>query len=321
MDVGSLRFIASLPRLDRDPLAWRDSVRRVEAHGYDAIAVSEHVSGGWQMDAWTGLAVAAGCTESISLVTLVLNNDLHRPAWLAKASATLDVLSGGRFELGIGAGWLAADYSASGVALDSPRTRVDRLVEALEILRLWREGGHVDFAGAHYHVDALEVVPPPTRPEGVPIWLGASLPRMLRLAGERANVVSVHPAMGDHSTQAMVAEIAPETIRAKIAMARDAAAAAGRPAPEIQLTVHDIEIDGLGSRSGWVAEAVDAGVLGKTPASMRGTAQDVADQVAFWASELGVSRWRLGSDSDLAAPVIALLGKGTPTGDVEGGPS
>lgn len=319
MDVGSLRFIASLPRLDRDPVAWRDAVRTVEADGYDALAVSEHVSGGWQMDAWTGLAVAAGCTTSIGLVTLVLNNDLHRPAWLAKAAATLDVLSGGRFELGLGAGWLAADYAASGVPLDAPRTRVDRLVESLQILRQWRDGGLVDFAGTHHHVESLEAIPAPVHPHGVPVWLGASLPRMLRLAGEHADVVSVHPAMGDHSAAAMIAEIDPETVREKIATVRRAAEAAGRPAPEIQLTVHDVEIDGQGSRSGWVAEAVDAGVLGKTPASMRGTADDVADQVAYWAAELGVTRWRIGSDSSLTAPVLALLGKKGPAGRVDGG--
>jgi probable F420-dependent oxidoreductase len=307
VDVSTLRFIASLPRLDPDPGAWRDAVRRVETQGYDTVAVSEHVAGGWQLDAWTAIAVAAGCTDTIGLATLVLVNDLHRPAWLAKASATLDALSGGRFSLGLGAGWLAADYAASGVPFDRPAVRRARLVETLEILRRWRLGGTVRYAGAHHRVDGLDALPATTRPDGVPVWIGASLPRMLRLGGARADVVSVHPAMADHDPGALAAEVTPDAIRAKIAVVRRAADDAGRPAPEIQLTVHDVRVDDRGSRSGWIAEAVDSGAVTRSPASMRGSAEDVADQVAAWSAELGVTRWRLGSDTDLTAPVLEVL--------------
>src|SRR5277367_3643665 len=129
------RFIAPMPPLD-SPATWRDKLRRIEDLGFSTVAVSDHLTGGWQMEPVVALTAAAEATSSLRLLTLVLCNEFQHPVVLHKSMAMLDVLSTGRVEIGLGAGWLHEDFTRTGVHLDSAGTRIDRLEESLRVLKL-----------------------------------------------------------------------------------------------------------------------------------------------------------------------------------------
>lgn len=146
-----------------------DTARRAEELGYDVLTLRDHFVTepfGDQLAPMVALASAASATSTLRLGTMVLSNDFRHPVMLAKEAATLDHLSGGRFELGLGAGWLREEYEAAGMPFDRPGTRVGRLAESLQILRALLSGEKTTFAGEHYTVDGLTVFPRPERQIG-----------------------------------------------------------------------------------------------------------------------------------------------------------
>lgn len=147
---------------------------------------------GPQLAPLVALMAAAEVTERLRVGTLVLAIDFRQPVILAKEVATLDLLSGGRFELGIGAGWLRDEYDRAGICFDPPVTRVDRFEEALLILKGLLQGSKLTFKGNHYSVDGLATYPGPVQRPHPPI-VGAGSKRMLALAGRHADVVSILP--------------------------------------------------------------------------------------------------------------------------------
>lgn len=163
--------------------AWRELLTRVEDIGVRSLLVPLHSTP--QFSPVAALADAAART-SLRLGTLVHNNDLQHPALLARDATTLALLSEGRFELGIGAGWMERDYRQLGLPLDAGRERVARLAEAITILRRSWSGEEFSFHGAHYRLDAFQGLRGPS----VPLLVGAGGPRMLRLAADTADIVS-----------------------------------------------------------------------------------------------------------------------------------
>jgi alkanesulfonate monooxygenase SsuD/methylene tetrahydromethanopterin reductase-like flavin-dependent oxidoreductase (luciferase family) len=129
-----------------------------EDAGFDIFQVGDHV--GVEPSALVSLTAAALHTELIGVGTLVLNNDFHHPVPLAQELATLDHLSGGRLEVGLGAGHSFTEYAAMGVAFDPPAVRKERLGESMQILRQLLDGLPVRFRGLHYSIDVAEAVPP-----------------------------------------------------------------------------------------------------------------------------------------------------------------
>jgi alkanesulfonate monooxygenase SsuD/methylene tetrahydromethanopterin reductase-like flavin-dependent oxidoreductase (luciferase family) len=140
-----LRFIASMPRLRKNSVTRVSEVRRLETSGFDTVAVSRHVTNGWQLAPLAAMAFAAASTSRLRVLSLVVQNDVHHPALLAKDISTIDAPSHGRVELGIGTGWLADDYTALGLTLESGRTRTARLEEEWGT-RLFGGEVHVDSA-------------------------------------------------------------------------------------------------------------------------------------------------------------------------------
>ncbi len=139
--------------------------------------------------------MAAEATTTLRVGTLVLDNDFRHPVILAKEAATLDIVSGGRFELGLGAGWMTSDYDQSGIPLDTPAVRVARLAESIEIMRaLWTDG-RATFEGEHYTVHEAVGSPRPLTPGGPPLVIGGGSKRILTLAGQHAQIVSVVPSL------------------------------------------------------------------------------------------------------------------------------
>lgn len=308
------RFIAPAPRLGGNPRAWLDAIRRIEDLGFDTVAFSDHVSGGWVMEPTVAMTVAATATSRLRVLALVLANDLRHPGLLRKSMATLDVLSEGRVELGLGAGWLPADYDALGIPLDPPSVRVGRLEEAVDVIRALDGPEPVTHRGTHYQLDRLEGLPATTRP--LPLLIGGGGPRILALAGRKASIASIHPTLRAGQIGPRLApEFSAESYAAKIAQVRWAAAAAGRAdgGPELQATVYLTMIqDSQGevrcSRSSFsdlIADEPD--VLADTPAVLSGTVDDCIEQLVGWREQLGISYWHLGPDIEAVAPIVAKL--------------
>jgi alkanesulfonate monooxygenase SsuD/methylene tetrahydromethanopterin reductase-like flavin-dependent oxidoreductase (luciferase family) len=161
-------------------------VRLADEGGLDLVGVQDHPYQRRFVDAWSLIAVLFAETERISICTDVANLPLRPPAVMAKAAASLDVLSGGRFELGLGAGGYPDPIAGFGGPRRTPGESVEALDEAIDVIRLlWSEERSVSFEGKHYRLHDARPGPLPAHPIG--IWLGAFLPRMLRLTGRKAD--------------------------------------------------------------------------------------------------------------------------------------
>jgi probable F420-dependent oxidoreductase len=136
---------------------------------------------------------ATDATKTLRVGSLVFANDYRHPVMLAKEAATLDVLSGGRFELGIGAGWLRSEYEQTGIPFDSPGTRVERMLEALHILKGVFAEEPLTFAGKHYTNTHLESLPKPLQKPHPPLLIGAGSKRMLSIAAREADIIGILP--------------------------------------------------------------------------------------------------------------------------------
>src|ERR1019366_1372972 len=128
--------------------AWKEKARQVESLGYSALYLPDHFTD--QLSPIAGLMSAADATTRLRVGSLVFDNDYRHPVVLAKEAATLDLLSGGRLDFGLGAGWLASDYEQTGMPLDPPGMRIDRMAEGLQIIKSFFAGGTVSFTGKHY---------------------------------------------------------------------------------------------------------------------------------------------------------------------------
>jgi probable F420-dependent oxidoreductase len=166
---------------------WRDKARRAEAAGFDTILVADHLVDG-MLAPFTALAAAAEATESLRLGTLVINNDFRHPVLLAREAAALDLLSDGRFELGLGAGHMKFEYDEAGITFDAARTRVARMAESAEIVRGLLDGETVTSAGEHYDVRGHRCYPTPVQ-QPVPLLIGGNGRRVLATAARLANIV------------------------------------------------------------------------------------------------------------------------------------
>lgn len=200
----------------RDPWGLLEEARLAERAGFDLIGVQDHPYQRRYLDTFTLLAALTAATERVGLFPDVANLPLRHPAMLAKAAASLDLLSGGRFELGLGAGAFWDAVAAMGGPRRRPGEAVEALEEAIGLLRdLWSDKPSVRFQGVHYRVVGVKPGPAPAHPIG--IWVGGFGPRMLALTGRLADGwVPSSP------------YVPPERLPAAQARIDEAAAAAGR---------------------------------------------------------------------------------------------
>jgi probable F420-dependent oxidoreductase len=172
--------------------ALLDTARRAEDSGYSTFLIRDHFIEepfGHQLAPLTALAAVAGATNRLRVGSLVLSNDYRHPVMLAKEIATLDVLSSGRVELGLGAGFSKAEYESAGIPFDPPGVRVDRLEEAIHVLKGLFAAGPLTFAGKHYSVTRLGGFPKPVQRPHPPILIGAAGKRMLSIAAREADII------------------------------------------------------------------------------------------------------------------------------------
>jgi probable F420-dependent oxidoreductase len=224
--------------------SWQKDVRKIEAQGYSTVFLPDHFSKQWEPA--TALAGIAAATETLNVGSLVYDIDYRHPVIFAKAAATLHLMSGGRHEFGIGAGWMETDYVEAGMTYDPPGVRISRLDEAMQIILSMWENKRTSFEGEHYTIreiaraaslkDASSNVgrwDSAVRPK---VLIGGGGPRLLRLAGRYADIVGINPKMVEGKvTPETPADSAPEMVRKKVQWVREGAEAAGRNPDDIEL--------------------------------------------------------------------------------------
>jgi probable F420-dependent oxidoreductase len=290
--------------------AWRELARRVEGSGFTTLYMPDHFLE-TQLAPMVGLAIAAVATSTLRVSALVFGNDYKHPAVLAKEIATLDLLSDGRVDLGLGAGWMKVDYDVLGMPYDSAGTRIARLEEALAVIKgAWR-GEAFSFTGEHYTITDYVGMPTPTQRPGPPILVGGGGPKILRLAGREADIVGINPnlragAVTNDAARDSVAEM----VDRKVAWIREGA---GPRFDDLELQIRYFFASITDDRKGLAEsvapafdmtaeEALDAGIV------LTGTVDEVCDLLLARRERWGVTNIVLGDDQiEAFAPVVARL--------------
>jgi probable F420-dependent oxidoreductase len=293
----------------RSSSEWADTARKAEDLGYSTLVMPDHF--GDQLSPIAALSTAAAVTKNLRVGTLVFANDFRHPAVLAKETATLDLLSDGRLEVGVGAGWMSADYSWTGIVEDRPGVRIDRMIEAIAVLRgLWGDGAF-SFDGEHYTITEMNGRPKPVQPGGPPLVVGGGGKRVLSTAARLADIVGVNPNVGEGN-------VGPEAIASMSADATDeklgwVRAAAGDRFDEIEISILKFVTIVTDDRAA-VAEKVggamgmDAATLLASPHTLVGSAEQVADELIEQRERWQGSYVTVQSDAlETFAPVVAAL--------------
>jgi probable F420-dependent oxidoreductase len=307
----AFRFAAQLSTSpDGTARGWADQARRAEDLGYSALLMSDHF--GDQLAPVPALAAVAAATSTLRLGSLVFGNDYRHPFVLAKEAATLDVLSEGRFELSLGAGWMKTDYEEAGLTYDTPRVRVERFEEAVQVMQgLLRTDGPFTFDGTYYQVHQHTLLPRPVQQPGPPLIIGGGGKRVLSFAARHADIVSINVNLRQGTGGAETAPNAsPERTREKVAWVKEAAGA----------RFDDLELNAL---IGFVMITDDATGMAKAmaphfgispddalhiPLALLGTTDEMIEELQWRREEYGISYWSIEADCwEALGPVVQKL--------------
>lgn len=287
--------------------AWAGLARRAEALGYGTLLIPDHL--GRQLAPIAALTAAAAVTSTIRVGPYVFANDYRHPLILAGEAATLDVLSGGRLELGLGAGWRVTDYRWLGLPYDEPKVRVDRLIEATALLKRLFAGGPVTHAGTHYQLDGAQLFPLPLQRPHPPIQIGGGGPRMLRFAAREADIVGLLPQF-DRSGRPIVAQATELATEHKADLVQ---LAAGDRWESLELNVIVFDAGLVGSGAGPLtsvasaAKAAAVGLIG-TPYVLYGTLGRLRDLLLRRRDRTGINYYALPARCmETMAPLVESL--------------
>ncbi|HLZ59285.1 MAG TPA: TIGR03621 family F420-dependent LLM class oxidoreductase [Ktedonosporobacter sp.] len=200
---------------------WIAKVHKVEDLGYAVLQVPDHL--GNQFSPTLALITAAEASRTLRLGTLVLDINYRHLALLAKEVATLDLLSEGRFEFGLGAGWIARESQMIGIPFDPAGQRVGRLEEAVQVLKGLFTDGPMTFAGRYYSMNGFEVFPKPFQHPHPPLLLSGGGKRMLSIAGRVADIITLNPPVALDGNSLDMAEATADATTQQIAWIREAA--------------------------------------------------------------------------------------------------
>ncbi|HEY7434589.1 MAG TPA: TIGR03621 family F420-dependent LLM class oxidoreductase [Methylomirabilota bacterium] len=307
MAVRPFRFgvTAPTPSAGTD---WVERARRVERLGYSILVVPDHFRD--HLAPGPALTAAALATTRLRVGSLVFSNDFRHPAVLAKDAATIDVLSGGRFELGLGAGWLREEYDQTGIPFDAPGTRIERLEEALTIIKRLLAGERVTFAGRHYAIADLEGRPSPVQRPHPPIAIGGGGRRTLTLAAREATIVGLVPRARRDGSGLDLADLSEAATREKLEWVRTAARDRF-DSLEINALIQAVAVadqrtvaaDQLAARF-----KVARDVVLETPYALLGTVEEICETVRRRRERYGISYLTVFErDMEAFAPVVARL--------------
>jgi probable F420-dependent oxidoreductase len=317
------RFATSLSAVN-DRASLQRMARRAEELGYSVLGAPDHFL--IPFAPLIALQAAADVTTRLRVSQFVLNQDLRHPAVLAKDLATLDVVSGGRLEVGIGAGWLRAEYEQAGLPFDPAPVRIARLEEVAVILKGLFADGPFDFAGEHFSIRGLDGLPKPRQRPRPPITIGGSGPRILAAAGRHADIAQIGVLVARRGEMTVEPrQLSAEAYEEKVGWVREAA---GARFPEIELSALLVNVtiteDAEAGFDAFVREYTDmihryGGDLGKTVLSRQelmaspvvaiGTLDEVCDKLRDTRSRYGISHFLapVGATPELMAPVIERL--------------
>ena len=292
-----------------DRRAWVELARRVESLGYDTLTMPDHFTD--QLAPVPALMSAADATSRLRVGALVWDNDYKHPVVLGKELATVDLLSEGRLELGIGAGWMRTDYDAAGLPYDAPGIRVDRFVEGLDVLKGCFSEGAFSYAGSHYTITNYDGLPLPVQRPWPPILIGGGGRRVLSIAARHADIVGINGTM-------TAGAVGPEALASMTAAAVDEKVAivverAGERLAHIEMNVRAFFVSVTDDRRA-TAQAI-AGSLTMpaddvlaTPFALIGTQAQIIDDLRARRERWGFSYVIVGAeDIDTFAPVVAEL--------------
>jgi probable F420-dependent oxidoreductase len=291
------------------PAAWRELARKAEDLGYSTLYVPDHLDDQWAP--MVAVTVAAEATSTLRVGTLVLDNDFRHPVVLAKEAATLDVVTSGRFEFGLGAGWLTTDYRQSGIPMEKPSMRVARLAESLEIIRaMWRDGS-ATLAGDHYNVTDALGTPVPVTPGGPPLVIGGGGKRILTLAGRYADIISIVPSLtAGYVGPEVAAESVVEKYTDRVRWAREAA---GERASDLEFQCWTVAVQVVPNAEDVLASLaplfdLTPDQLRSAPLALIGTVGEITQTLRKRREDLGFSYIVVHeAEMDALAPVIAQL--------------
>lgn len=288
---------------------WSNLARRAEELGYSSVFMPDHF--GEQLAPVPALMAAADATSDLRVGTLVFANDYKHPVVLAKEVATLDLLSGGRFEFGIGAGWMNTDYEQSGIDHDRAGIRIDRLAEALTVYKGLFGPDPVTFDGEHYTLDQMVGLPKPAQQPHPPLLIGGGGKRILTLAAQEADIVGINPKIASGAVDTATAQNgAPERTDEKIEWVKQAA---GDRYDDLELNMLVFAVVVTDDKQG-VAEmmapmfGLEPGLVQDYPLAWIGTEDEIVEQLQQRRDRWDVSYLVVQADAmETAAPIVARL--------------
>lgn len=301
-DVKKFKFGVVVRKADSGR-EWADRARLVEDSGFENLLMPDHFVGP-RFAPIAALSAAAAATSTLRIGTLVFSNDYRHPVVLGKELATLDVLSDGRLDVGLGTGWMREDYDRAGLSFDPPKVRFDRFVEAMDVLRgVWSEGPF-SYQGEYFKIDELIQEPKPIQKPFPKFLLPGGGPKMLRMAGKYANYVNLTlkvradgsaPDESDGGLESFLGKI--ETIKK----------AAGDRFGDIDLGTSIQQVGMPTAQENW--SAVNLTQQNDTPQILLGTTSDMVEKLRFWRDTHGLNYFVLHNDKDLEtfAPVVREL--------------
>lgn len=287
-------FRFAVSRHSFSPDTWRDDVRHIESLGYSTVFFPDHFGDQW--DPTASIAAAGAVTQRLNVGTLVYDVDYRHPVVYAKQAATIQLLTGGRHEFGFGAGWMESDYAEAGIAYDRPGVRIERMEEALQIIRsLWTEE-KTSFEGRHYRVRDVAKAAAGQDPTNPPrILIGGGGRRVLGVAGRHADIVGINPRMvAGRIVPETPADLRPEQVREKVGWVREAAERAGRDADRLEFNALAFVVKVTDDPSGLRAALSKSSGMSEEevadcPIFLTGSASEIRERLEKRREETGIS--------------------------------
>jgi len=292
-----------------DGPAWAAQARKVEELGYSTLHMPDHF--GDQLAPMPAIMAAADATTDLRIGALVFDNDYKHPVVFAKEIATVDVLSGGRVELGIGAGWMNTDYAQSGIPHDSAKVRIDRMEEGIAVIKGLFADGPFDHSGTHYTITGMEGLPKPAQRPHPPILIGGGGKRVLSIAAREADIIGIAPAAKTGNVDAETAQdTTNEATARKIGWIKDAAGARFDDIELNCLVFAVIVTDDVATNADLMGQlfGVGADEVMQSPHVLIGSVEQIADELVERRDRFGISYVVVQTDAlDAFAPVVARL--------------
>jgi len=287
---------------------WAELAHRTEAAGYEVLTMPDHFTD--QLAPIPALMAAASATTTLRVGALVFDNDYKHPVVLAKELATIDLLSDGRLDIGLGAGWMISDYEEAGMPYDSPKVRIDRFIEGVAVIRGAMAEGSFSFSGDHYTITNYNGQPKPIQARP-PLLIGGGGKRVLSYAAREADIIGINGTLtagvvGPEALSTMTAESVDE----KVAIV---AAAGAHRINDIEMNIRTFfvkvtndraaTVEGISSMFGVSKDMIDA-----SPFALIGSVEECIEQLLERRERWGFSYTIVGAENiDECAPIVAAL--------------